>query len=114
MGTLIHDARVQAPAITVTTRQFLATFSKFLGVTYIEFDEKTPFDERYAVRGKPIEAVKAYLTTTRRAELANLQLQEFGFKQSTLLIIEWDKKVTVDNYQDSIRKGLELLAVARS
>jgi tRNA A37 threonylcarbamoyladenosine biosynthesis protein TsaE len=114
VGTLIHDARVQAPAITVTTRQFLATFSKFLGVTYIEFDEKTPFDERYAVRGEPIEAVKEYLTTARRSELAKLQLREFGFNRSTLLIIEWDQKVTVDNYQDSIRKGLELLAVARS
>ncbi len=55
-----------------------------------------------------------YLTTARRSELAKLQLREFGFNRSTLLIIEWDEKVTVDNYQDSIRKGLELLAVARS
>lgn len=113
VGTLVHDMRVQAPSITVTTRQFLASISKILGVNYIEFDEKTEFDDKYAVRGRPIEAVKNYLNTARRTQLANLRLREFGFNQNTMLIVEWDQKININNYQDFIRKGLELLAVAR-
>ncbi len=114
VGTLVHDMRVQAPSITVTTRQFLASISKILGVSYIEFDEKTEFDDRYAVRGKPVESVKNYLNTSRRTQLIDLRLREFGFNQNTMLIVEWDQKISLGNYQDFIRKGLDLLSVARS
>lgn len=114
VGTLVHDMRVQAPSITVTTRQFLASISKILGVSYIEFDEKTEFDDRYAVRGKPVESVKNYLNTSRRTQLSDLRLREFGFNQNTMLIVEWDQKISLGNYQDFIRKGLDLLSVARS
>jgi hypothetical protein len=109
--TMVQDRRLSAPAVSIVPRRFLSSLSKLIGVTYIEFPDAPEFSQKFMVRGKSEEAIRAFLTSTLLSKLASIPPMEIGFHDDTLLLVNWENKLQPAEIESYMRKGLEVLSM---
>lgn len=112
--TMVQDRRINAPSASIVPRRFLSSLSKLMGATYIEFPDVPEFNQKFMVRGKSEESIRAFLKSTVLSKLASLPPMEIGFHEDTLVLVNWDTKLQAAEIESYMRKGLEVLSMCRT
>ena len=109
--TMVQDRRLSAPSLSIVPRRFLSSLSKLIGVTYIEFPDAPGFNQKFMVRGKSEESIRAFLKSPVLSKLASITPMEIGFHENTLLLVNWDAKLQPAEIESYMRKGLEVVSM---